>query len=422
LNLQAPNFLELRVYDESIVIERCAIIKVNNNFEVIHLSTSHKGGAGIAARRLNSELNSVGVKSSFYAIGKQDFTLGLNEYSIKRNFYRQVQAYLSTLVSKMTINVTFFSIFSSSSFSLKWLRTRVKTENTVIHIHNWFNLISLRQLRKIVELGIPVVITLHDQRLATGGCHYSLDCRKFQSGCNNCPKVNHLLRFKVHQNSRDLHKLFANTYQNIKLTAPSNFMVSEASKSSILSSQKVIFLPNSIPKHMNPNKAENKIESRNTFRIGVASANPYDPIKGGDLIYELEQFLEKNSTDIEIVYLANFPKEKYLDFWNSLNCLLAPSRADNSPNVIHEAKQFGLPVIATSVGGITEMLIPDIDISIDLSKLSLESILLAITTIKNKNKLHYIKQIDLIQQSYFEYVSEPLKKTISIYQDLLATK
>ena len=81
---------------------------MNDNFEVIHLSTSHKGGAGIAARRLNSELNSIGVKSSFYAIAQPDFTLGLNEYSIKRNFYRLVQAYLSTLVSKMTINVTFF--------------------------------------------------------------------------------------------------------------------------------------------------------------------------------------------------------------------------------------------------------------------------------------------------------------------------
>ena len=320
----------------------------------------------------------------------------------------------------MTINVTFFSIFSSSSISLKWLRARVETENTVIHIHNWFNLISFRQLRKILEIGIPVVITLHDQRLATGGCHYSLDCRKFQSGCNNCPKVSHLLRSKVRQNSRDLRKFFANSYPGMTLTAPSNFMVNEASKSSILSSQKVVFLPNSIPKHMNYNKTKNKIESKNTFRIGVASANPYDPIKGGDLIYELEQFLEKNSIDIEIVYLANFPNEKYFDFWNSLNCLLAPSRADNSPNVIHEAKQFGLPIIATKVGGITEMLFPDMDTSIDVSDLSVEIILSAIDNIKERE--FDAKTIERMQKAYLDYISEPLKMTIEIYQELLAVK
>ena len=279
---------------------------------------------------------------------------------------------------------------------------------------------SFRQLQKITKLGIPVVITLHDQRLTTGGCHYSLDCREFQSGCNNCPKVSHLLRSKVRRNSRDLRELFTNNYQNIKLTAPSNFMVSQAAKSSIMSSQKVIFLPNLIPKYMNYNKSKNRIKSRNSFRIGVASVDPYDPIKGGDLIYELEQFLEKDSNGIEIVFLANFPNEKYFDFWNSLDCLLAPSRADNSPNVIHEAKQFGLPIIATNVGGITEMLFPDVDVSIDLSKLSLESILIAINNIKNKP--HDIKQIERMQQSYFKYVSEPLKKTISIYQELLETK
>ena len=32
-----------------------------------------------------------------------------------------------------------------------------------------------------------------------------------------------------------------------------------------------------------------------------------------------------------------------------------PSRGDNSPNVIHEAKQFGLPIIATDVGGNNEL-------------------------------------------------------------------
>ena len=420
MNLQTPNFLELRVYNESIVIEGCAIIKVNNNFEVIHLSTAHKGGAGIAARRLNSELNSVGVKSSFYAIAKQDFTLGLNEYSIERSFYRLVQAYLSTLLSKLTINITFFSIFSSSSFSLKWLKSRIETENTVIHIHNWFNLMSFRQLQKIIEIGIPVVVTLHDQRLITGGCHASLDCRKFENGCKKCPLVSRLLHSSVRKNSRDSRHLFNNSYQNLKLTTPSNFMVSQASKSWIMSSQKVTFLPNPIPKYEHNKVSKSIATSKSIFRVGVASNNPDDPLKGGDLIYKLEKILKRNVGDIELVYLANFPTEKDFDFWTIIDCLLVPSRGDNSPNVIHEAKQFGLPIIATKVGGITEMLFPDMDTLIDVSDLSAESILRAINSTKQRE--YEVETIEKMRKAYLEYVAEPLAKTIQIYQELLTAK
>ena len=51
---------------------------------------------------------------------------------------------------------------------------------TIFHIHNWFNLINLMELRKLLDLGYGVVFTLHDQRLFTGGCHYSLNCSKFK--------------------------------------------------------------------------------------------------------------------------------------------------------------------------------------------------------------------------------------------------
>jgi glycosyltransferase involved in cell wall biosynthesis len=197
-------------------------------------------------------------------------------------------------------------------------------------------------------------------------------------------------------------------------------MVSQASKSWIMSSQKVTFLPNSIPKYVDDTLPRTIVTSKSIFRVGVASANPNDPLKGGDLIYELEKILKRNVNDIEIVYLANFPSEKDFDFWINLDCLLVPSRGDNSPNVIHEAKQFGLPIIATNVGGITEMLFPDMDTLIDLSELSAESILSAINSIKERE--FDIKTIKRMQKAYLEYVAEPLKKTIEIYQELLAAK
>jgi hypothetical protein len=116
-------------------------------------------------------------------------------------------------------------------------------------------------MRKITEIGIPVIITLHDQRLITGGCHTSLDCREFQSGCKNCPKISYLLRPKVRRNSKDLHNFFNNSYQNLQVTAPSNFMKRQSSKSSIMSYRNLTFLPNHIPRYVNnkmPKTAEKK--------------------------------------------------------------------------------------------------------------------------------------------------------------------
>jgi hypothetical protein len=279
---------------------------------------------------------------------------------------------------------------------------------------------SFRQLRKILQIGVPVVVTLHDQRLITGGCHASLDCRKFENGCKKCPMVSGLLHSSIRKNARDSRRLFNNSYQNLKLTTPSKFMVSQASRSSIMSSQEVTFLPNPIPKYLHNKVRKNIVRSKRIFRVGVASNNPDDPLKGGDLIHELEKILNKNVNDIELVYLANFPSGNDFDFWIVLDCLLVPSRGDNSPNVIHEAKQFGLPIIASKVGGITEMLFPDMDTLIDVSDLSAESILSAINSIKRRE--YDVKTIERMQNAYLEYVAEPLTKTIEIYQELLTAK
>ena len=66
------------------------------------------------------------------------------------------------------------------------------------------------------------------------------------------------------------------------------------------------------------------------------------------------------------------------------------------------------------------MLFPDMDTLIDLSELSAESILSAINSIKERE--FDIKTIKRMQKAYLEYVAEPLKKTIEIYQELLAAK
>ena len=71
-------------------------------FKVIHLSTTHTGGAGLAARRLNQSLNILGVESVFLALSRLDFQVKLNEVSIKRNFTTK---FLSGIMARLQSNL-----------------------------------------------------------------------------------------------------------------------------------------------------------------------------------------------------------------------------------------------------------------------------------------------------------------------------
>jgi glycosyltransferase involved in cell wall biosynthesis len=72
---------------------------------------------------------------------------------------------------------------------------------------------------------------------------------------------------------------------------------------------------------------------------------------------------------IEISYLFDYRNEVNGNdiFWSSIDCLMILSKADNSPNVIHEAKINGIPIIGSNVGGISELLNSKYDFLIDLN-------------------------------------------------------
>ena len=85
-------------------------------------------------------------------------------------------------------------------------------------------------------------------------------------------------------------------------------------------------------------------------------------IKGSDLVNNLARDAADNNLPLEFVRMKDFEGElDARNFWISIDCLLVLSRADNSPNVIHEAKSFGVPIVGNKLGGIAELLDPDFD-------------------------------------------------------------
>ena len=66
--------------------------------------------------------------------------------------------------------------------------------------------------------------------------------------------------------------------------------------------------------------------------------------------------------------------ERMEKFYSSIDILLVLSRMDNSPNVIHEAHSVGIPVIATKIGGISELLNDEYDWGIEPGNLNAQFI------------------------------------------------
>jgi len=391
---------------------------MEDNFRVIHLSTSHTGGAGIAARRLNYELNAIGIDSIFLSLDKEDFFPEPDEFPIRRSPTRRFLSLISRKIGMLTLNITFFSVFSSSGISTKNVLRYAQNRPVVIHIHNWFNLLSFSQLKKIILIGNPVVITMHDQRLMTGGCHVTLNCQGFTSGCNSCPKISFLLKWRVRKNAKKAKLFFSQSHTNLQIVAPSHYMVGEARKSDILKTKQVLFMSNPIPPKYYDDAKLPKVLGDRVFTIGVASANPNDPLKGGELVSELARIIAHQKLELKMIYLSDFEKEHHSVFWNQIACLLVPSKGENSPNVIHEAKKFGVPIIASRVGGISELLFEGFDIGIDVNDLSLEMLVQSI--FKLKENYPESESASQMKTSHEAYNADPVKKVVEVYKHLLS--
>ncbi len=334
---------------------------MRNDLRVLHFSTGHLGGAGLAARRLNQSLITRGVDSTFYAFEHESFNPLRRESSLLRSTLTKV---LSKAVTSFNLKIgekVFFSLFNLNALNGDFF-VPYKNKNTILHFHNFYNLIDPQTILALSNRGYNVVVTLHDQRMFTGGCHYAFDCKGFESDCFSCPQVSKLLRPLVSRNMRYTRKL-AHHDAKLFFIAPSMWMKDQVIKSQVVSPDRVRFIPNSLGTEFpSSNQQQKNPNSTAPFKLGIASMDLNSYIKGSDLVHNLAREAADNNLPLEFVRMKDFEGElDARDFWNSIDCLLVLSRADNSPNVIHEAKSFGVPVVGNKLGGIAELLDPDFD-------------------------------------------------------------
>jgi len=378
------------------------------NRKIFHVSTSLKGGAGIAALNLHATLIDQGVESVILTLDSGDEKYLPNIVSVKRNIYERFFGKSLTFLQQHFNSYTFFSTYSCSSRRLLGFLLATSSGPKVLHIHNWYNFFNIKWLAQLENHGFEIVFTLHDQRLMTGGCHYSKDCKKFETECISCPLAGKFMRNPIYRNQQRNLELLKEV-KNLRVVTPSLWLKKIAMKSKILRNTKISVIPNIFPTNGRELQRREPIHERSKLiRMGVASMYPFAEIKGG-------QFIKKLMTDsngIELLFLKDF-HGRADEFWKEIQILLVPSLQDNSPNVIHEAKQVGVPVIGTKVGGIPELLserydlVVDSPMTVNMLTSALPNYLKKLAEIPDLAQLitsDYAKFANLVTQQYLSYM------------------
>jgi glycosyltransferase involved in cell wall biosynthesis len=341
--------------------------------KILQIATSAGGGAGIAAVRLNSALNSLGLHSVLLSGSSSTLPRNKNEVIAKkkiviRNLSKVITVLQSRLVQKRAFLMTPYSIDTISVEEI------LKHNPEIIHIHTFYNLLSAKTISKICNLGIPVFISLHDERFYTGGCHHALFCSKFKSKCSNCPETPTLFHEVILRAQDELTKAFGQDETPIVI-APSHWILLRAKASKVLEKAEIFKINNPLsPEFIEKSERhrKNRVEPR-PFLITFVAQDLYSPYKGLESLVDCinlyeDEFVRHN---IKFVFVGKGPEveigalkwrqykkvnsSKLIDIYFESDLLIVPSLVDNSPNVIFEALVCGTPFVGSDQAGIPEL-------------------------------------------------------------------
>ena len=328
-----------------------------------HLSFSQSGGAGKVALRLQAAQQKAGWEARLLSASSTDLRNAPWE-----NPLHTVSAAIDEFIGKKPNFPSLFSLTRDDRVALKNFRE----EEGIFHLH-WIN--GLADLEKLQSLKTqPVVWTLHDMNAFTGGCHYSLACERFNNNCSGCPAVRTAFQSPVSKNLTRKRKLYQ-TWQNLRMVAPSNWMATQASRSSALQGVPISIIHNPIDSRFfdyprTQSRRHSGFPPESTV-LAVIAAQLDSPVKAVDWAVKAFVQARRENPDLTLV-LVGSGGESYqgltgirvipplgvpelIEILERADALISPSLADNSPSVAFEAASRGVPSVVRNSGGLPEI-------------------------------------------------------------------
>lgn len=351
---------------------------------ILIVNTSEKnGGAAVAANRLMEALNSNGEDAKMLVRDKQ--TDDKRVVALRRSRLHWWQFLWERWCIFLHLHLSRQRLFELDIANTGTDITTLPEFKAADIIHlSWINqaMLSLADIKKIVNSGKPVVWTMHDIWPATAICHYARGCKQFHTACHHCPLLprgggNNDLSARVWRK-----KVAILQDKSILFVACSKWLEGQAKQSALLKNQIVTSIPNPIDTRIFCK--QDKKQARRAFGLPenrqlilFVSQRVTDERKGVNYFIEaLQQLVTehpamKQNTGVVILgghsaeVAARLPipayalgyvsdVQKIASVYNSADLFVLPSLEDNLPNTIMEAMACGIPCVGYRVGGIPE--------------------------------------------------------------------
>jgi len=349
---------------------------------VLHISTSDIGGAANVCITIHNELIVNGYGSNVLTLLRTRSTTGIEQY----NEYKKA--------GKIGIAYEHYK-----SFLLPWIFSKLLKDQEKKHeaftfpysliditkhpFYNEADIIQLHYASYLVNWKTffakntkPIVWTLHDMNVFTGGCHHSEDCIGYLEQCGDCPQLKEswlpnlpeaMLRMKKNALSG-----------NITFVSPSKWLMNKAQSSTLLQKQDIRFISNGID--LNMFKKRNKELSRIKHNLPINKKiilfliddfSRYN--KGFFLFIDSIKYI-KDSNDIFYIFIGNNAKniDNYVkdfvcfpyivsefqlsELYSSADLLVLPSKYENCPLTVMESMACGTPVVSFNAAGQKDMI------------------------------------------------------------------
>ena len=344
--------------------------------KVLHINQSDiSGGAAIAAFRLHQSLLKHKIQSNLLVDRVTVRSENIDEIDRRRHiedlasrvFWRFGLNYIYVKSTTPTLNHHFYK------------------EATILNFHNlhggYFNYLGIPKLTKEK----PAVFTLHDMWSFTGHCAYSFNCDRWQDGCGRCPDLSSYPAIKRDTTHLEWTlKKWVYSRSNLTIVTPSRWLENLAHRS-ILGHFQIHHIPNGLD--IEAYQPLDQQICRKALGIALdkkvlmfAAQNLRDPRKGGKFLVEALQQLPQSlkqdmillllgdggeeigsSAGIALVSLGSVAGDRLKAIaYSAADLFVLPTRADNLPLVLQESMACGTPVVALDVGGVSDLVRPNI--------------------------------------------------------------